>query len=555
MMNFQFPARHICNLGAIALSLALVSCGSNSTTPEASDSSSLNGSSILPSSGALGISSGSSSATGLSSSTIPGTSSSSVVITGTYGIAFLKANNPSLFKDIVFELQSDSSYTIDVAHEVNLSNAIPTFNYTGSVTLGAVAISSGVTAINLPDESTIAFDGKLVSYHVKRHYTIPTLRINTANAAAVASDSVYIACSLQLDGKNMYADYSAADATIKLRGNSTKVFYDKKPYRLKLGSRAAILGMKEDKDWVLLANYRDPTNFMNAVVFDMARYMNLPYTNSNRFVEVYMNDSYIGMYQLTEQIEEGANRVPIDSISGLLLNLDLDDGPDLAPNAGDNFSSTVYTLPVCVKSPKNQTAAQLNSIKTDFAVLENLIKSADYTTLATRLDIPSLIDFLIIQELTRNVELVSPRSMYMYKNIDNIYHFGPVWDFDGGFAFDWASMETGHEYFSSQSWVMGSSNPSRQPADAYAAIPGFFVDLFANAQFVAAYKARWTELSTGILPYAFTKLDDYSLHCDSALTNNATRWPIGKDPKTEIQRMKNWLTTRVSAYSGIVAQY
>ena len=122
-------------------------------------------------------------------------------------------------------------------------------------------------------------------------------------------------------------------------------------YRIKLGAQAALLGLAANKDWVLLANYRDPTNFMNAVTFDMARYMGMPYTNSNRFVEVTVNDTYAGMYQFTEQIEQGESRVNIDKASGVLLNIDLDDGPDLAPSATDNFTSTVYSLPVCVKYP------------------------------------------------------------------------------------------------------------------------------------------------------------------------------------------------------------
>ena len=95
----------------------------------------------------------------------------------------------------------------------------------------------------------------------------------------------------------------------------TLTYYNKKPYRIKLGAKAALLGLAANKDWVLLANYRDPTNFMNAVTFDMARYMGMPYTNSNRFVEVTLNGTYIGMYRFTEQIEQGESRVNIDKTS------------------------------------------------------------------------------------------------------------------------------------------------------------------------------------------------------------------------------------------------
>lgn len=476
-------------------------------------------------------------------------------MTGTYAISFLKAGNSALFQDIVFSLQADGSYAADLVPEVSLSAVVPTFSYTGKVTLNGTVLASGSTKVSFPDTCTVKFGDSAVVFRVHRAYAIPTIEITTDGGASITSKTDYVTCSIKLDGKNMYADYSASGAKIRLRGNSTLTYYNKKPYRIKLGAKAALLGLAANKDWVLLANYRDPTNFMNAVTFDMARYMGMPYTNSNRFVEVTLNGTYIGMYQFTEQIEQGESRVNIDKTSGVLLNLDLDDGPDLASSATDNFTSTVYSLPVCVKYPDDVTAARLDSVKTDFTELETLIKNGDYTALSKRLDITSLINFLIIQELTRNVELVSPRSMYMYKSSDNIYHFGPVWDFDGGFAFDWVSMTDGHNYFGSDTWLMGSTNPAQHPVDAYNEISGFFVNMFSSQEFVSAYKARWNEISLNMLTDVFAKLDDYVLHTSSAMERNAAKWPIDKTYSTEIQNMKTWLTNRVSSYTNVVAGY
>lgn len=388
--------------------------------------------------------------------------------------------------------------------------------------------------------------------------SIPAMYITTKDGAGVNSRTEYVYCSVRIDGKKIYEDYFSTfsdSARIRGRGNSTWVYYDKKPFRLKLGTKSELLGLGKAKDWVLLANYRDPTNFMNAVAFDMARYMGMPYTNSTRFVEVYLDDSYIGMYQLTEQIEQGKNRVDVDETNGVLLSLDIDDGPQYVPDARDNFNSSVYRLPICVKHPEDLTSVQLDAIKDDFARVEGYIKRCDYSSLSDRLDINSLIDFLIIQEMTRNVELVTPRSMYMYKDADNIYHFGPVWDFDGGFSFDWASMSTGHGYFRSQSWLLGSSNPAKHPYDAYNYISGFFVNMFNSEKFVKAYKARWDELNPGMIDYCLNKLDEYETQCDSAMARNAERWPIGKSYSREIERMRTWLTKRADSYDSVVDEY
>jgi len=479
-------------------------------------------------------------------------------VTGLKYFRFEAALNPSLFQDISFTKQADFSYAAMVAHDVNLQSIIPTFDYAGEVKQKKLKLVSGKTKSAFPDQFILTFDGKSVIFRINRVYTIPTLYINTADGAGVTSKEEYINCSIQLDSKNLFEDFSTTQtdsAEIRGRGNSTWKYYNKKPYRLKLKNKKSLLGMGAAKSWVLLANYRDPSYFMNAVVFDMARYMEMPYTNSNRFVEVYMDNQYIGMYQLTEQIQQGENRVAIDEQTGVLLNLDLDDGPYYAPVAGDNFYSKVYNLPVAIKHPEGLSADQLNAIRDDFALIEQHIKDKNYTGLSQRLAIKSLIDFLIIQELTRNVELVSPRSMYMYKDGNNLYHFGPVWDFDGGFAFDWASMSTGHNYFGSQTWLMGSGNPASHPGDAYNYLSGFFVNMFAQPEFLAAYKKRWNELQPDLLKFCFQRLDDYALHSHEAMERNAKRWPIGKDYTTEIEKLKNWLTVRAANYTQVIKNY
>ncbi len=47
--------------------------------------------------------------------------------------------------------------------------------------------------------------------------------------------------------------------------------------------------------------------------------------------------------------------------------------------------------------------------------------------------------------------------------------------------------------------------------------------------------------------YCFDALDDYALHCDSAMANNAKRWPIEKDHSAEIETMKKLADDESSA--------
>lgn len=383
---------------------------------------------------------------------------------------------------------------------------------------------------------------------------LPVMYVRTRGGVDVTSRETYIPCTISVDGKGVWPNYSPQMETdsIRGRGNSTWLWYEKKPFKLKTGRSHCLAGVPGGHLFVLLANYRDPTHLMNAVAFDMARYMGLPFTCTNQYVELYLNDAYQGLYQLTEQLTEGQHRVNCGA-HGVLISLDFDDGPDESPRQGDNFYSEVYNssyswrgLPVCVKYPENPTKAQLRDIRDDFIELEELISQCStgagrrkpYDALSERLDVQSMFDFLIIQEMTQNVELVTPRSMYMYRTEDMAWHFGPVWDFDGGFAYDWGEN---HGYFRDQHWLMGPNHNWH--------IPDFFDGMFQNTQFLADYKARWDEVHDDMLEYVLDRIDCYARLCGDAMQRDADRWPISKDYDSEITRLRSWLTDRFDRYT------
>jgi spore coat protein CotH len=376
------------------------------------------------------------------------------------------------------------------------------------------------------------------------------LSVETEGASPVTSKETYVNCHVTINGKGVYDDYTGS-ARIRGRGNSTWLWYDKKPYRIKLDAKSEILGLGTNKDWVLLANYRDPTHLMNAIAFEAARYMELPYVNHSRYVEVTLNSDYVGLYQLTEQVEADENRVDIDDEEGYLLSLDLDDGPSLNPEGEDNFWSQVFQMPVCVKSPEDQTPQQLNAIKADFAVLENAVNSHNYGEVAQLMDVKSFIDFLILQELAYNVELAAPRSMYMYKDKGGKYYMGPPWDFDGGFDFDWGTMYTGHNYFASYQELVLGTDPARQ-IGGYR-VPGFFTQMFKNQTFVTQYKARWNELHAGLLTSTLSYIDEVAAYTAEAMERDYVRWPIDKSYVTEIGRLKNWISQRIGHLTTVIS--
>lgn len=204
---------------------------------------------------------------------------------------------------------------------------------------------------------------------------IGEIMIVTDNGAAVDSKDPadYRPCTVKVLGTRYDATYNLeARGAIRGRGNSTWNWYPKKPYRIKLDESASVLGLPQNRDWVLLADYRDVTHMMNATGFYLAKELGLPHANHIRYVRLILNGQDMGLYALTEQVEEGGNRVKLDKNEGILLALDINDGPDDEPRATNNFWSEVFEMACAVKYPDDATKAISKQVKAAFAELEQV---------------------------------------------------------------------------------------------------------------------------------------------------------------------------------------
>ena len=406
-------------------------------------------------------------------------------------------------------------------------------------------------AIDLIDSVTVENEPAV---ETKDAYKVFQLYVTTNDGQDVTSREEYAPCHISLNGQGSFSNFSATGG-IRGRGNSSWSWYDKKPYRIKLDEKHKILGLDKAKSWVLLANYRDVTDLMNTYVFETGQWLGLPFTNHTRYVELYLNGEYRGVYQLTEQIQQGKNRVNVSDERGILLSLDVDDGPGESPYANDNFYSKVYRMPAAVKFPKDEfaTANTVDSVRTEFAKLEQAIKNKDYAQVEQLLDIPSFIKYLQLQEFVYNVELSAPRSIYLHKDGDGKWVMGPLWDFDGAYDFDWNNMYTGHTFFSNYKETVMGTNPLKRNGN-YNYVPQFFTDLFGCREFVEQYKAQWASVSDSIVTRNWEVMEKYIQNLNRGpMTRESKRWPLsGKEFRTEMEKMHQWLIDRCKYMTNLI---
>ena len=293
-------------------------------------------------------------------------------------------------------------------------------------------------------------------YAVSPSGTLPVLYIQTENNAAITSKEDYINATYYLDNKGL-SDYQSIGSKaepltmeIKGRGNYSWTGFDKKPYRIKLADKQALLGMKKSKHFTLLAHADDSNDrkgyMRNAVGFELSKMIGMTYTPDAKPLELVLNGDYIGLYFLTENIRVDKDRVNIveqadeetDSekiTGGWLVEIDnYDSDPHITITEGGD----VYTMWVTYKTPEVLSSQQEAYLTQQIMMLDNLIygdKNSD--ELWKYLDMDALAKFYIVQELTDNYESFHG-SCYLHKEIgaNEKWHFGPVWDFGSSFNRD-----------------------------------------------------------------------------------------------------------------------
>ena len=253
--------------------------------------------------------------------------------------------------------------------------------------------------------------------------------------------------------KNDYFTLYNADGTVdveralcgaRLRGNSTQNF-PKKPFALKFDEKVGPQGMPTDKRWELLANWMDRTMLRNAVAQDVAQRTanaladGLGWNPRGVNVELVINGRHVGNYFLVEKIKIDGDRINIHDCYEDVVNdgntnptvadcgylLEFDDAMDEV-----NCFRTGRGLPVMFKDEVPENGTLFNAVKAKVESIEADLEAGNYAAAYEKLDINSVIDYFLVQELTFNNEYKHPKSVYMYIDGDGKLTAGPVWDFD-----------------------------------------------------------------------------------------------------------------------------
>jgi hypothetical protein len=356
---------------------------------------------------------------------------------------------------------------------------------------------------------------------------------------------------------------------IEIRG-ATSVVLPKKSYDIELqdergGDRKLPLaGLPSDSDWALHGCGNDPTCLRNALAYAIAGELGR-YAPRTRFVEVLLDGRYLGVYLLVERIRRDGHRVDLpkpaddagkgDITGGYIFKLDLAEGRPGDPVPRD-WVSPVSPMVYSYHYPRFDqiTAAQKAYLQGHVAAFEKLMNSGLWNDrergYRAWLDVPSWVDFALIQELSNNLDAYL-KSHYFQKwpaSRGNRMALGPIWDFDN--AFGGTAVRDGRrtDVWAHRMNRFGAEDVPYNPPGRTPFVPAYWERLWTDPAFHADLRCRWQELRAGPLQLqnVTAKIDAWEATLALAQPRNDAAWGKTGNYHAQVADLKSWLSARLA---------
>lgn len=424
--------------------------------------------------------------------------------------------------------------------------------YTGPITVSdttqirAIAVSPDGEISTVVSESYI----ELASSVLDDDSNLPILIVDTFGDGVPGTGSTFGDAFMAIiepgeDGRTRLTD--SFDLTTRgglhVRGSSSAGFA-KKQYRVEFwdeqneDQKQSVLGMPKEADWIFYGpNQFDRVLINNPLMFDLSNQIGR-YATRTRWVEMYLNRSgtvsssdYVGLYAITEVIEEGDDRVPVGELSS---------GAGGQPVEGGfiwkNDRGSAYVDPDPANSQQRSYINRwINGLTTAARGANAADPELGYANWA---DVPSFIDHNILNLFAMNVDALRLSSFY-YKRPEGKLEAGPIWDFD-------RSLEsTDGRDNNPRSWF-GTGDSTRYFDDS-SRVKTWWSDMFDQVDFVQQYIDRWFELRQNELSLdnVYATIDKHIDEISEAAARDYRKWGVGSTIDREVSRVKTWIRRRV----------
>lgn len=349
---------------------------------------------------------------------------------------------------------------------------------------------------------------------------------------------------------------SAEKGKIEMRGRGNSTWgLPKKPYRMKFSEKFSPIGLNhaKEKSWTLLAQDMDKSLVRTHIAFEYSRTLFNPqegyhdpkailFTPASQYINVYltgdyydsstgktryMDGEYLGLYQMSDQLERANGRVGVEKLEaadgndpdkitgGYLIEADLHEG---------NHATAMKKIRFTYKYPKDDDfhQSQYDYISDFLNKAEHALYGADFKDpqkgWRKYFDEKTLADFVIIKEFVGDMDGYTSIYAYKRRGHDKLF-FGPIWDCDKGWDNDKRVPHSQYHPLSSLMIHAGFWMPSNVQDD-------WFQHLWTDETFRAFVAKRWAEKKEDLKAATERVLTEDTQNMAKAIEANFTVWPF-----------------------------
>lgn len=355
---------------------------------------------------------------------------------------------------------------------------------------------------------------------------------------------------------------------IEIRGSSSQST-PKKQYGLTTvlndnitNNNVELLGMPKENDWILGGLAFDASLIRDYISYNLSRKIG-NYAPRQQYCEVIINGNYRGLYILQEKIKVDDNRVDIAKIDASDNTLpELSGGYLTKADKVTSEDPSAWTMSTYLGSqtdfihetpkPTVITSSQHTYIK---SVFEKLATKATNSSISSGypsvIDVPSFIDFILVNELAANVDAYQ-FSTYFHKDKNGKLRAGPLWDLNLTYGNDIAHWWGAESRSKTDTWQFDNWDNIG---------PKFWKDLYSNSTFRCYLSKRWNFLTQSGAPLNESSLntfiDETVALISEAAAREQMRWGTVNNHSAEISALKDfisdrivWMTSQLGSFSS-----
>ena len=392
----------------------------------------------------------------------------------------------------------------------------------------------------------ISYEVKLLSDYSPRHNY--KLYFDAFNMSELSRE-IYQDNKVQLVQGEHIID--SRDVLIRGRGNSSFFTHEKKSMKIAFDTNVSWMGLRGDS-FNLVSMQSDKSLLRDALAHIISKMIGLEITQEVRYVEVYQDLIYMGLFLLVED----RTYIKIDPTHDTLqFAVEVDQRINWEGRKDPYI--LIGDITHSIKRPFDYTVEDSNKIQTYLVNTLELIKK---NVVPDYVDVLNWMQFLFIHELFKNVDAYA-LSIFMYQSTDGVLKFGPVWDFDLSIA---NADYVNEGYLSPEGfyllnhpfavWYKDTMKITRFNQTYSVVVKDFYVNTFPTVLTII------DELSEALLPYAeknFNRWDILNIYTwpNPTFLYNITYREQTQFVKTFILLRTEWMHKEVDTTRYINKQY